>query len=196
MRTFSKFLALSLVLFAAAFTNPLADPETKQVDLKASEIAWKGYKVTGGHEGYIKLKSGSLDFREGRLMGGNFEIDMNTITCTDLEGGTADKLVGHLKSDDFFGVANHPVAKFMITSSVPNGVNRYKVSGMLTIKETTKPIKFIVDIQEEGQRAVATASIQVDRSEYNVRFGSGSFFDGLGDKTIYDEFDMEVKLVY
>ena len=72
---------------------------------------------------------------------------------------------------------------------------QYKVEGDLTIKKTTKPIKFIANIKEDGSIIVATADIQIDRSEYDVRYGSGSFFDNLGDKTIYDEFDLSVELV-
>jgi polyisoprenoid-binding protein YceI len=196
MRTFLKLFTVALAILALAFTSPVSEPVSKSVDLKASQIGWKGYKVLGSHTGNIGLKSGQLDFRDEVLIGGNFEIDMNSITCTDLSGGTADKLVGHLKSDDFFGVTKYPVAKFMITNVVPNGVNRYKVSGTLTIKEKSKTVKFIADVKEEAGRSAATASIQVDRSDFDVRFGSGSFFDSLGDKTIYDEFDLEVKLVF
>jgi len=127
------------------------------------------------------------------LTGGEFAIDMTSITVTDLDGGMKGKLEGHLKSPDFFGVENHPVANFKITKVVPRGTGgSYKVVGDLTIKNITKEIKFNADVKDD----MATANIQIDRSDFNVKYGSGSFFDNLGDKTIYDEFDMVVDLVF
>ena len=166
------------------------------VDIKSSNIVWKGYKVTGEHTGNVKLQNGTLLFTDGKLTGGSFEVDMNSITCTDQEGEWAAKLVGHLKSDDFFGVAKYPASKFVITRAIPQDTKgNYKVIGNLTIKETTKEIKFPVNLTETNGVVTATGKMTIDRSEYNVRYGSGSFFDGLGDKTIYDEFDLNVTLV-
>lgn len=165
------------------------------VDLKKSSLSWTGYKVTGKHSGSIMLKSGELKFEGSKLIGGSFEIDMNTIACTDLTGEYADKLVGHLKADDFFGTANHPVAKFQMTSAGPQGKDLYKITGNLTIKGITKPIKFNATVKEENGVKVADALIKIDRTEYDIKYGSGSFVEDLGDKTIYDEFDLSVKLV-
>lgn len=185
--------AIVIAGMTSAFTGPVLPAS---VDTKASVINWKGAKVTGTHNGKISLKKGDLEFKDGKLVGGSFEIDMTTITCEDLSGGTAEKLVGHLKSEDFFGVEKYPTSKFVITKVVSRGTpGAYTVSGNLTIKSTTKPIKFFADVKEEGGKNVATAKITVDRSEYDVRYGSGSFFDNLGDKTIYDEFELDVKLV-
>ncbi len=186
------FLLPLLAVLAMAATAPL----TYNVDLTSSNIIWKGYKVTGEHTGTVKLKNGNLQFTDGQLTGGSFDVDMNTIACTDLEGEWAGKLVGHLKSDDFFGVAKYPVAKFVITRVIPQDTKgNYKIIGNLTIKETTKEIKFFVNLAENGGRVTATGKLTIDRSEYNVRYGSGSFFDNLGDKTIYDEFDLAITLV-
>ncbi|MEZ4981389.1 MAG: YceI family protein [Saprospiraceae bacterium] len=194
---FNKFI-LSLIAIVAvanlAFTpaNVGNVQGTKNVNTTKSTIAWKGYKVTGEHNGNVSLKSGALDFDNGVLTGGTFVIDMTSITCNDLEGEWKDKLVGHLKSDDFFGVATHPTAKFVITKAIPYGTEgAYKVVGNLTIKDITKEIKFNANVN--GQNA--EAKIIVDRSNYNVKYGSGSFFDNLGDKTIYDEFDLTINLV-
>jgi len=185
--------AAMVAAFALAFTPPV---ESMKVDTAASVVSWKGAKVTGTHYGKISVKSGKLDFNNGVLTGGSFEIDMNSITCEDMSGGGAAKLVGHLKSDDFFGAEKYPVSKFVITQVVSRGTpGAYKVVGDLTIKSTTKSIRFMADVKEEGGKMVATAKITLDRSEYDVRFGSGSFIDNLGDKTIYDEFDLDIKLV-
>lgn len=188
-----KFLLLPvLAILAMAATAP----QTYNVDVTASNIIWKGYKVTGEHTGTVKLKSGSLLFTDNQLSGGTFEVDMNSITNTDLEGEYAGKLVGHLKSDDFFGVAKFPTAKFVITRAIAqDSKGNYKILGNLTIKETTKEAKFFANVSESNGKVTAIGKITVDRSEYNVRYGSGSFFDNLGDKTIYDEFDLNVTIV-
>jgi polyisoprenoid-binding protein YceI len=184
-------LPLLALLAMSAFA-----PRTYTVDVNASSIAWNGYKVTGKHTGYVKVKSGSLVLTDGKLTGGTFDIDMTTIKCTDLEGEWAGKLEGHLKSDDFFGVNNFPTSKLVITRALPqDSKGNYKVIGNLTIKETTKEVKFFATVTENNGQVAASGKITIDRSEYNVKYGSGSFFDGLGDKTIYDEFDMQVSLV-
>lgn len=173
------------------------DRASYSVDVKSSKIGWTGYKVTGQHTGLVNLVRGTLAFDGDMLSGGNFEIDMTSISCTDLEGEWADKLVGHLKSDDFFGTSNYPTAKFNITNVVSRGkVGEYKITGDLTIKNTTKPIKFNANVVKNATNdMVATATLKIDRSEFDVRYGSGSFFDSLGDKTIYDEFDINLNLV-
>lgn len=184
-------LPLLAVLAMAATTS-----FNYNVDIASSNIVWNGYKVTGSHTGTVKLKNGDLKFTDGKLSGGSFEIDMASITCTDLEGEYAGKLVGHLKSDDFFGVAKYPTAKFVVTRVIPqDSKGNYKIIGNLTIKESTKEIKFFANLTERDGNVTATGKITIDRSEYNIRYGSGSFFDNLGDKTIYDEFDLNVTLV-
>lgn len=186
---------LTLFSLTAFATNNPIDGKLN-VNIKSSDIAWKGYKVTGEHDGNVKVKSGELSFQDGMLTGGSFLIDMGTITNNDLEGEWNQKLVGHLKSDDFFGVSSYPTAKFVITKAIPYGTDgSYKIVGKLTIKENTREIKFNADVRENDGEIVATAKMVVDRSEFDVRYGSGSFFDNLGDKTIYDEFDLNVKLV-
>lgn len=185
------FLPLLAVLVMAATSTT-----TYKADLVSSNIVWKGYKVTGEHTGTVKLKNGALQFADGKLSGGSFEVDMASINCVDLEGAVADKLVGHLKSDDFFGVQKFPTAKFVITRAIPtDSKGNYKIIGNLTIKETTKEVKFQANLTEANGQATATGKITIDRSEFNVRYGSGSFFDNLGDKTIYDEFDLNITLV-
>lgn len=185
--TFGLLSIFALFSFGIALDNA-------PVNTDKSVINWKGYKVTGEHAGTINLRNGSLKFDDGVLVGGGFEIDMNSMKVTDLEGEWAQKLEGHLKSADFFGVENFPIARFEITSVAPKGTpGDYKVTGNLTIKETTKEIKFYANVSEDGKSA--TADIKIDRTDFDVRYGSGSFFDNLGDKTIYDEFDLNVNIV-
>lgn len=189
-------MMLTAVFAVSAFATTTGPEDEASVDVKSSYIVWKGYKVTGSHYGKIMIKSGALEFTDGMLSGGSFEIDMNSITCEDLQGGTNAKLVGHLKSDDFFSAATHPVATFTITRVTPKGTpGDYKIIGDLTIKGITSEIKFYANVADMDGEVKASGDITVDRSLYNVRFGSNSFFGNLGDKTIYDDFELSVNLV-
>ena len=186
--------ALTLILSviaggAATATEPVAEVKT-EVSTDKSTVTWKAYKVTGSHYGTVALQSGSLMFDNGQLTGGEFVVDMTTLTANDLEGEWKDKLVGHLKSEDFFSVEKHQTSTLVFTEVKQTGKNSYKVTGNLTIKGITKPVSF--DMSVYGSKA--TATMKVDRAQYDIRYGSGSFFDNLGDKTIYDEFDMVVDL--
>ena len=196
MKVSTIFQALMLTVAFVGMSFTVANVETYRVDTAQSQLTWKAYKVTGEHEGTINLKSGNLQFQDGKLAGGSFIIDMTSINNTDMEGKMKAKLEGHLKSADFFDVENHPTASFVITKAISRGTpGDYKIVGNLTIKNHTKEIKFLAKVNEEGGKLVAEADITVDRADFDVRYGSGSFFDDLGDRTIYDEFDVHVKLV-
>lgn len=190
-----KFLKNTLLiaisaLFMQSFT--IENNKTK-VDAKASTIAWKGYKVIGSHEGQISLNNGFLEFENGALSGGEFTMDMSSIVCTDLEGEYKGKLEGHLKAADFFDVANHATASMQITEvAVGRTRDAYHIKADLTIKGITKSVEFDAVIGEES----ATANIKIDRTAFDIKYGSGSFFDGLGDNMIYNEFDLEVNLKF
>ena len=200
MKKMNSFFAV-MVAFSAivgfSFTVVPAEIAVFNVNTTDSNVQWKGYKVTGEHAGTVNLKSGDLTFDDaGNLVGGSIVMDMTSIKVTDLEGEWAQKLEGHLKSADFFGIEKHPTATLQITRVVPKGTpGDYKVTGNLTIKETTKEIRFYTHIDSEGEMLKATADIKIDRTDFDVRYGSGSFFDGLGDKTIYDEFDLTANIV-
>lgn len=162
------------------------------VDASSSTLKWNAKKVSGEHYGQVKLKEGKLVLLDGQIAGGNFVINMETITCEDLESPDWNKkLVDHLKSDDFFSVGSYKVALLSNVRSDKFTGNKAKVTADLTIKGITNPISFEVIRQDN----VYTSKIKVDRTLYNVRYGSGKFFQGLGDKMIYDEFTIDVKLV-
>ena len=185
-----NFLMLSLLAVALLSAKSATN---YNVNTGSSNIVWKAYKVTGQHTGNVKIKNGSLTMTDGKLTAGSFEVDMNSITCTDMQGEYADKLIGHIKSDDFFGVAKYPTAKYVITKAIPTDTKgNYKIVGNLTIKATTKEVKFNANVAEANGAVTATGKMTIDRSEFDVKYGSGSFFDGLGDKTIYDDFDLYI----
>jgi len=166
--------------------------DKKVIKTEASTVTWKGYKVTGAHEGTIDLKSGSLDITEDKLTGGEFVINMGSLISTDLEGESKGKLEGHLKSDDFFGVEKFPTAKLVFKTVKATGKNSYEVVGDITIKGKTEAVT--LDVSVYGSKA--NAALKIDRTKFDVRYGSASFFDDLKDKAIYDDFDLIVDLEF
>tara|TARA_R110000823_G_scaffold45346_6_gene116873 strand:+ start:858 stop:1439 length:582 start_codon:yes stop_codon:yes gene_type:complete len=184
-------IALVAVFGLTATASTPNEDEKKPVKVSESTVTWKGYKVTGEHNGSINLKSGFLEMKGKKLIGGEFVVDMTSLTCNDLEAGQGkEKLEGHLKSADFFGVDANPNSKLVFTSVKAMNENSYTATGDLTIKGITKPVTVVVSMFENK----ATATIKVDRTKYDIKYGSGSFFDDLGDKAIYDEFDLVVDL--
>jgi polyisoprenoid-binding protein YceI len=191
MKTLKNLLLLALFTATTlSFTN--LNAQQKEIKIATSKVIWKGYKVTGAHEGTISLKSGLLNFNNDKLVGGEFVMNMQTIEVTDLTGEYKGKLEGHLKSDDFFSVEKHSTATLVITKVDANGKNAYKVTGDLTIKGIKKAITF--DLSVYGNKANAT--LKIDRTKYDVKYGSTSFFDNLKDKAIYDEFDLVADLEF
>ncbi len=183
----------SILLFVATalFAVSSAYSQTYQVNADNAIVKWHGEKVTGEHNGEIQLKEGSFTVENNKITAGNFVIDMSTITNEDIEDKeNREKLLGHLKSDDFFGVAKYPTAKLKITGSSAFINDVATVSGNLTIKESTHPVEFEVSRNE----STYSAELTIDRSKYDVRYGSKSFFDGLGDKMIYDDFDLNISV--
>jgi polyisoprenoid-binding protein YceI len=164
---------------------------TVNIITTSSTAIWTGKKIAGKHTGTIDLTTGSLDMDNDQLTGGEFTIDMSSITVTDLTGDTAAQLEGHLKSDDFFGTQQHPHAHLKITEAVKTD-QTYKVIGHLTIKGNTNPIHFDLHVGENQ----ATTTLVIDRSKFDVKFGSKSFFKSLGDNLIHDNFEVEVTLKF
>lgn len=188
-RTIFTAAAPVLVFTTVAFTTI-----KKKVDVKASTIEWTGKKITGSsHHGTIQLKNGFLNLTEdGQLVGGEFHIDMSTIQVTDLSGENKEKLEGHLNSDDFFGVNNYDTSKFVITEATQKSENTYTVNGVLSIKGKTEPVSFDMDVNDN----TATAKVAIDRTKFGIRYGSGSFFDNLGDNAINNNFTLDVTLKF
>ncbi|MDA3954359.1 MAG: YceI family protein [Bacteroidales bacterium] len=184
MKKINVLLAILLIGFTAV-------AQEFSVNTLKSELKWTGKKVTGEHWGFINLKDGSITLKNDKTLVGVFHIDMNSINNKDLEDPEWNgKLVGHLKSDDFFSVENFSVATLKITESTPLKDNAADVTGELTIKGITHPIAFKTMKTETGY----SASISIDRTKYDIRYGSGKFFDSLGDNMIYDEFILDVNL--
>jgi polyisoprenoid-binding protein YceI len=182
-----KSIAVALVVVLSSLS---VTAQTKKVDASKSSIHWLGKKVTGQHDGVVSLKEGELVFNGSKLTGGTFTVDMTSLTATDLKGNRQDNLNGHLKSEDFFGTEKFPTSTLIFKTITNKAKEVYTVNADLTIKGKTNPVKF--DLIIKGN--TATTKFNVDRTKYDIKYGSGSFFDNLGDKAIADEFELDVSL--
>ncbi|MDN3724653.1 YceI family protein [Aequorivita sp. SDUM287046] len=167
------------------------------VDTAASQITWEGEKPTGKHNGTISLSSGTIHMNNGEIEAGNFVIDMNTITDLDLEGDQKANLEAHLKGTaegkegDFFNVKEFPTAKFEMT-----GVENNMVKGNLTIRDKTHAVEFPASVNMEGEKLMLKSeTFEIDRTKWDVNYGSKSVFPSLGDKFINDQVKITVSLV-
>jgi len=189
---------LLLTKDAAAEEEAPADEEAADeeavytIDAAASTVDWFGAKAVGSsHTGTVDIADGEMTVASDQLVAGSFTIDMTTIHTDD-----SARLLGHLKSDDFFGIETYPTASLVLKSAEPTDTEgQYEVVADLTIKENTNEITFMADVAVEDGSITANADIVFDRSLFDVRFGSGSFFDDLGDDLINDEVEMTVAIV-
>ncbi|TLU99468.1 YceI family protein [Dyadobacter luticola] len=197
MKSVKLFVAsLAVALFVSSNVSADKKVTTLKVNPAKSELTWVGKKVTGEHTGKIALKEGNIIMDGSKLTGGKFVADLTSITNTDLTDKEYNgKLIGHLKSDDFFSVEKHPTATFVVTKATPKSAGVYDVTGDLTIKGITKPVTFPVTVKTTPAGAEATGTLVVDRSKYDIKYNSKSFFENLGDKMINDDFTIDVKLV-
>lgn len=196
MRTKLLFATIVMVF---SFVNSFAQKSNKSkadIDLQQSKLEWTGKKLGGEHYGEIQLTSGYLTFDKKKLTGGTFDMDMTSITCTDITDAKSNKrLVDHLRSEDFFSVTRFPKSTFTITKVEAKSATEYLITGNLQIKEKTNPIAFPVKVLISGSQIKAEATLVFDRSQFDVKFGSQSFFENLGDKLVYDDVDMKVTLI-
>ncbi len=171
------------------------------LDPARSELAWEGQKklIDTKHSGTIALKAGSLQAKNTDIITGSFEIDMNSIIDKDLDSAEYNaKLIGHLKSEDFFDVAKHPTAKFVVKkvkAIAGKDGTTHEVTGELTIKGKTLPVTFPAMITQSGDELSAKGELTIDRTKWGLRYGSDQFFKSLGDKVIRDEIRFKLNLV-
>ena len=156
-----------------------------------SIIVWTGREVTTSkHFGNIYFASGQFEVKSGLISSGEFVVDMTTIDNQDLPEERRPRLEAHLKSDDFFSVESYPTALLSILSSESMSEGKWLVSGELTIKTFTHPVEFEMLNSNDGWKA----NLVFDRSKYEVKFRSGTFFENLGDKLIYDDIELAINL--
>lgn len=184
------FLAVAAFAFATEGSGRLA------VNTTQSTISWLGKKVTGEHGGMISVKAGIISVENGELKHADISVDMTSMSCTDdMDDESKRNLIGHLQSPDFFNTAEHATSNFTMKSFDKGHDGKYTVTGTLTIKGIKQDISFPADIKITDQEVIVDADVTFDRSKYDIRYGSDSFFDDLGDKVIYDEVGMKLHIV-
>jgi polyisoprenoid-binding protein YceI len=190
------FLSIAVVaLTTLSFTTVKHDDDNHlHINKELSSIDWIGKKVTGQHTGTLNIKEGTIKVENGSVTSGEVIIDMTSILVTDLEGEYKGKLEGHLNSPDFFDTQNHNIAILKINSTKKTKGSIFTVKADLTIKGITKPIEFPATIEIKDGKVAAYAEVQVDRTLYDIKYGSGKFFEGLGDKMIDDLFTVKFKI--
>ena len=162
------------------------------VDPRTSSVNWSAAKVVGAsHSGQVAIKSGSLTIENSQLKDGNLILDMKNISVEK----DIDALIKHLNSKDFFDTAAYPEAKIIISSTTPTekaGV--YLATGDLTIKGKTATINFPLSVAQTGGGLDVKSDLKIDRTIWDIRYGSGKFFQNLGNNLIKDEIDLSVNL--
>lgn len=159
-----------------------------------SHVTWIGTKLNGQHNGTIAISEGSIDVKEGGIVGASITIDLNAIDVLDLEGEYEQKLVGHLQSPDFFMTDSFPTATFELTevatyvadSTADAGEESelkvqdptHTLTGNLTMRGTTKSISFPAKVSMEGDQVTAVANFNIDRTLWGVSYNADS---GVGD---------------
>ena len=192
-KTFFTAIAISLIAFS--FTN--IKKTNYKVNTETSKINWKGSKPTGSHYGTINLDNGNFIVKNDKIIGGEFTINMNSIVDLDMPADNEynAKLVGHLKSADFFDVEKYPNGSFQIKET-ENKDGKTLIKGELTLKDISHPVSFLADINiENGQLTLKSETFKVDRSKWNIRYKSKSFFDDLKDKFIEDDMEISIEVI-
>ncbi|RIV19796.1 YceI family protein [Fibrisoma montanum] len=193
----ASLAAVVLLAGASAFVAPGKKEAAYKLDTQKSVLKWNGKKVTGEHFGTVKIQDGSLTLDGNKLVGGSFTMDMNSIVSTDLtDAGYNAKFIGHMKSEDFFNTAKFPTSTFKITKVTPGkAAGEYTVTGDMTIKGITNAVTFPATVKANGNTVTVTGKATLDRTKYDIRYGSKSFFENIGDKAIYDDFTVEINAV-
>lgn len=175
---------------ASETSTPMALSGEYAVD---GSIHWAIQGVGHGHDGTIGISKASVGFQDGNIKNASIEIDMNTIHATDLEGDSVQhaKFVGHLRAADFFAIDSFPKAQFIMTAATKDSIQ-----GDMTIKGITKPMAFPYSLQSDSTGFTIKGKMEVDRSLFNVQYGSAKFFDikKLGDHLVEDIIKMDFEL--
>lgn len=215
-----SFLLVMLSMFVACKNDKAADAKvsdkagevaktsgkTFSVDGMASKVIWEGSKLAGAHSGTVDVKDGSVTVSNGMISGGNFSLDMTSITVTDLnEGNGKANLETHLKgtaekgADDFFNVTKYPTASFEITKVTKRESDpeaNILVYGNLTMKNITKEIAFKAQANvKDNMVKVDAPTFKINRTEWGIKYGSPTFFEGLKEKAINDDIALKIDLV-
>ncbi|MEO0403289.1 MAG: YceI family protein [Bacteroidota bacterium] len=200
MKKVALTLMFAVVAMLAFATGGEGEAKTLSVNAKSSSMNWKGSKVTGSHAGTINVADGSISMEGNAITSAKVNIDMTSMVCTDkdMNDEYKGKLIGHLSSADFFNTGEYQTASFDLTSfkamAGKDGYN-YQIKGNLTIKGITQEISFPAKVTMDGASVRVESKVTIDRTRWDIKYGSGKFFDSLGDNLIYDEMEINFVLV-
>jgi len=169
--------------------------KVSSINTTSSYVGWLAKKIVGEHSGKVKFQDGTISTKNGVLTGGSFTVDMKSITCDDIKDIDYNKkLIGHLNSTDFFNVYEYPSATIKVTKvlKLTKKINTYNLTADLTIKGITKSITFPATFKTVGKTFEGVAKITIDRTLWDIKYGSSNFFEGLGDKAIKNDVEMNV----
>ena len=208
-----KFLLTALFAAAILGAAPVAsaqkmnsakmatDAPAYALQPQLSTLGWEGKAVTHGHNGTMNFSSGELLVKGNAVVGGTVTVDMKTMKATDIKDADSQgKFVGHMSSDDFFGVEKFPTSTFKIVSVTPikgaaATADNATIIGDMTIKGVTQRISFPAKVGVKDGVAAATGKVTIDRTKFGLKYGSKTFFDSIGDKAIYDAFDLTFNVI-
>ena len=166
-----------------------------------STLGWEGKAVTHGHNGTMQFSTGELLVKGNAVVGGTVTVDMKTLKATDIKDAESQgKFVGHMSSDDFFGAEKFPTSTFKIVSVAPikgaaKDADNATITGDMTIKGVTQRLSFPAKVGVKDGVAAATGKLTIDRTKFGLKYGSKSFFESIGDKAIYDNFDLTFNVI-
>ena len=192
---YSILIIAPLISSSFVFPGYVANEEYV-LDKKESVVTWKGSMLLtpqNAHIGYAYISKGELAIEKGQLVGGTVEVDMNTLT--DKDHGSDNNLIDHLKSPDFFDVKKFPISSFAITRVESAKGENLNVTGNLTIKGITHEVTFPVKMEVSAGIVSATGRVIIDRTKWDVRYGSDKFFDNLANETISDDIELDMRIV-
>ncbi len=171
--------------------NPLS-PGNYTLDTEGSRLEWAAARIgVGSHTGTVGLSEGGLEITEDGSITSNAVVDMRAMADSD----GSDRLMTHLKGEDFFNVEKYPTARFVLSNvTKEESDGQYRVEGMLTIMDHEEPIRFPATITAEEGVVALEAAFEIDRTKWNIRYGSPSFFADLGDKAIKNEIQYRLSL--
>ena len=186
-------------LFLISFVFSLNVIDTVWIDSSTSKIEWIGNKVSGSHNGQVKIKSGYILKKDTTFVGGEIIVDMTSISVDDIEHPKWNlSLVEHLKNEDFFDIEKFPTAILKINSSKKHLINdkinsNVEISGDLTIKNITN--KVLIQSHIDFTKNTSKGQLIIDRTKWDIKYGSSSFFEDLGDRAIYNDFILDFNLL-
>ncbi|MEC3906398.1 YceI family protein [Tamlana sp. 2201CG12-4] len=163
-----------------------------KIDTTSSVIKWTGSNLFkyNKHFGTVTFLNGEIIKSNNIIIGGHFEINMNSIINTD--GKYNEMLVWHLKNEDFFNVEKYPVSRLEFIEVTATSTNTIAVKADLTIRDITNPIEFTLNLEEVEGKQIFTSKFSIDRTRWGIEYNSKGILSTLKNEVISDLIDFEV----